>query len=178
MLYPAPLRDLLMHVALTDLYRAKWTYLIHDEWIRNLLKNRQDLTKENLERTRDLMDAHVRDCLVTGFEDLIDAVTLPDPGDRHVLAAAIRSGADVIVTFNLKHYPASALAKYGIEAQHPDEILSYQLDLASNLVCAAAKRHRASLRKHPKTVEDYLATLEAQGLAQTVAGLRRFSELI
>lgn len=167
-----------MHVAMTDLYRAKWTYMIHDEWIRNLLKNRPDLTKENLERTRDLMDAHVRDCLVTGFQDLIEAITLPDAGDRHVVAAAIRSGAGVIVTFNLKHYPESAIARYGIEAQHPDEFLGYQLDLASNLVCAAAKRHRANLKKPPKTVEEYLATLEAQGLAQTVAGLRKFSELI
>lgn len=51
--------------------------MIHDEWIRNLLKNRQDLTREKLERTRDLMDAHVRDSLVTGFEDLIDAVAVP-----------------------------------------------------------------------------------------------------
>jgi hypothetical protein len=167
-----------MHVALTDLYRAKWTYMIHDEWIRNLLKNRPDLTKESLERTRDLMDAHVRDCLVTGFQDLIEAITLPDAGDRHVVAAAICSDADVIVTFNLKHYPESAIARYGIEAQHPDEFLGYQLDLASNLVCVAAKRHRASLKKKPKTVEEYLATLEAQGLAQTVARLRKFSELI
>jgi predicted nucleic acid-binding protein len=167
-----------MHVALTDLYRAKWSYMIHDEWIRNLLKNRQDLSKENLERTRDLMDSHVRDCLVTGFEDIIESIQLPDPGDRHVVAAAIRSGADVIVTFNLKHFPESAISKYGIEAQHPDEFLNYQLDLASNLVCVAAKRHRASLKRHSKTVEEYLETLEAQGLPQTVAGLRKFSELI
>jgi hypothetical protein len=94
------------------------------------------------------------------------------------VAAAICSDAEVIVTFNLKHYPESAIARYGIEAQHPDEFLGYQLDLASNLVCVAAKRHRASLKKKPKTVEEYLATLEAQGLAQTVARLRKFSELI
>lgn len=63
-LYPGPLRDLLMHLALTDLYRAKWTDEIHDEWIRNVLANRVDLTKEMLERTRSLMNRHVRDCLV------------------------------------------------------------------------------------------------------------------
>lgn len=81
-LYPAPLRDLLMHVAMTDLYRAKWTDAIHDECTRNVLKDRPDSTPEQLQRTRDLMNAHVRDCLVTGYETLIDAITLQDPKDR------------------------------------------------------------------------------------------------
>ena len=81
-LYPAPLRDLLMQMALTDLYRARWSHMIHDEWMRNLLRNRPDLTRERLERTRERMDANSRDCLVIGFEDLIDTLELPDPGDR------------------------------------------------------------------------------------------------
>ena len=68
MLYPAPLRDLLMHLSMLDLFRAKWTLMIHDEWMSSLLRDRPDLSKEQLQRTRDLMDAHVRDCLVTGFE--------------------------------------------------------------------------------------------------------------
>ena len=55
-LYPAPLRDLLMRLALTDLFRAKWTNEIHEEWIRNLLKNRTDLKKEQLERIREMMN--------------------------------------------------------------------------------------------------------------------------
>jgi len=83
-LHPAPLRDLLMHLALTDLFRAKWTDAIHEEWIRSVLENRLDLTREQLERTRQLMNAHVRDCLVTNYEDLIPVLTLPDPDDRHV----------------------------------------------------------------------------------------------
>ena len=98
-----------MHLALTDLFRAKWTDDIHEEWMRSVLKNRPDLRREQLERTRDLMNAHVRDCLVTGYEDLIDSLALPDPDDRHVLAAAIRAGAEVIVTFNLKDFPPNAL---------------------------------------------------------------------
>ena len=177
-LYPAPLRDLLMHVAVTDLYRAKWTDAIHDEWIRNVLEDRPDLRPEQLHRTRDLMNAHVRDCLVTGYETLIDAVTLPDPNDRHVLAAAIRAGADLIVTFNLKDFPEENVKPYGIEAQHPDDFLTFQLDLAPDIVCAAGERHRASLKNPPMDAEKYLATLEAQALAQTVSGLRRFAELI
>lgn len=128
-----------MHVAMTDLYRAKWTDAIHDEWTRNVLKDRPDLTPEQLQRTRDLMNAHVRDCLVTGYETLIDAITLPDPKDRHVLAAAIRAGADVIVTFNLKDFPENDLKPYGIEAQHPDDFLTFQLDLAPNIVCACSQ---------------------------------------
>jgi hypothetical protein len=133
---------------------------------------------EQLQRTRELMNSNVRDGLVTGYETVIDAVTLPDPDARHVLAAAIRAGADLIVTFNLNDFPKKDLQPYGIEAQHPDDFLTYQLDLAPNIVCAAAKRHRASLKNPPKDVDEYLATLEAQGLAQTVLSLRRFSELI
>lgn len=73
-LYPAPLRDLLMHLALSDLYRARWSDLIHDEWTRNVLASRPDLTQDQLNRTRQLMNAHVRDSLVTGFEYLIPSI--------------------------------------------------------------------------------------------------------
>jgi predicted nucleic acid-binding protein len=125
-LYPAPVRDLLMELAVADLYRAKWSDAVHEEWIRALLLNRSDLTREQLERTRDLMNAHVRDALVVDFERLIDVVDLPDPNDRHVLAAAIRGRADLIVTANLKHFPLDMLGRWGIEAQHPDEFLTHQ----------------------------------------------------
>ena len=80
-----------MHLAMTGLFRARWTDQIHDEWIRNVLANRPDLKAEQLKRTRELMDAHALDCLVTGYEKLIAGLTLPDPDDRHVLAAAIRA---------------------------------------------------------------------------------------
>jgi len=134
-LYPAPLRDLLMHLAMTDLYRAKWTNEIHDEWMRNVLANRPDLIRTQLERTRELMNSNVRECLVDGYEKLIPALTLPDPNDRHVLAAAIRSSSSVIVTFNLKDFPAKILKEFGIEAQHPDDFLMHLLDLAPEIVC-------------------------------------------
>lgn len=92
-LYPAPLRDLLMWLALRDVVLARWTNEIHEEWIRSVLRNRPDLKPEQLERTRQLMDASVRDCLVTGHLSLIPGLDLPDPDDRHVLAAAIKAGA-------------------------------------------------------------------------------------
>jgi hypothetical protein len=88
-LYPAPLRDFLMRLALTDLYRARWTDMIHDEWTRNVLKQRPDRKAEDRERTRSLTNAHVRDSLVAGFEHLIPAVELPDEDDRHIVASAI-----------------------------------------------------------------------------------------
>lgn len=123
-LYPAPLRDLLLELAVSDVYRAKWSNAVHDEWINALLKSRDDLTRERLGRTRDLMNAHVRDAIVNDFDQLIGILELPDPNDRHVLAAAIKGRADVIVTGNLKDFPRSKLAPWGIEAQHPDEFLT------------------------------------------------------
>ncbi len=177
-LYPAPLRDLLMHQAMTDLFRARWTDQIHDEWMRSVLANRPDLKRQQLERTRDLMNAHVLDCLVTGYEGFIDGLQLPDPDDRHVLAAAIRAGADVIVTFNLDDFPDKILDPLGIEPQHPDVFVTHLLDLDAPAVCAAARRQRQSLKNPPKTVEEFLDCLTQQQLAQTTARLREFVALL
>src|SRR5215468_9497735 len=91
-LYPAPMRDLLIEVARTDIFKAKWSADIHREWIEALLRNDPQREREKLERTRTLMDGAVRDCLVTGYEPLIASITLPDDGDRHVVAAAIAGG--------------------------------------------------------------------------------------
>jgi hypothetical protein len=90
-LYPAPLRDLLIELAQTGLFRAKWSDRILDECFSSLLEKRKDLRPENLSRTRTLMNLAVRDVLVQGYEDLIEGLDLPDPDDRHVLAQ--RSGA-------------------------------------------------------------------------------------
>lgn len=171
-LYPAELRNLLMHLAVTGLFRAKWSADVHEEWISSLLKNRHDLTRDKLERTRMLMDKHAIDALVIGYEDLIPGLQLPDPNDRHVLAAAIRGQANVIVTMNLRDFPSDVLAPFGIEAQHPDEFILHLLDLAPGSVVAAAENHRQGLKNPPKTVSEYLETLERQGLIQTVSVLR------
>lgn len=177
-LYPAPLRDLLLQLALTDRFRAKWTDAIHDEWIRNVLKDRSDLTAKQLQRTRELMDSHVRDCLVDGYESLIAGLSLPDVDDRHVLAAAIHARADVIVTYNLRDFPAAVLKPYGLEAQHPDDFIYHLSDLASEDVALSARRCRERLRNPPKTTEEYLSILESQRLPQTVAFLRQMDGLI
>ncbi len=171
-LYPAPLRDFLMWLALTDLFKARWTDEIHDEWIRNLLKNRSDLTLEKLTKTKNLMNINIRDCLVDGYQAFIPTLTLPDPGDQHVLAAAIRCKADVIVTFNEKDFPKEYLRLYGVEAQHPDEFIKHLLDLNPRMIGQAAENHRRTLKNPPKTKEEYLKTLLKQGLPQTVLVLR------
>lgn len=171
-LHSATIRDLLMRLALTDLYRAKWSRDIHEEWMRSILRRRPDIGRETLEHVRDLMDAHVRDCLVDGYEELVPALTLPDPNDRHVLAAAIRGQADVIVTYNLRDFPASTVSQYGIEAQHPDEFIGHLIDLDASKVLVAVREQRAALRNPPVDASPFVQRLEACKLTRTAAFLR------
>ena len=142
------------------------------------VKGNRNLSAERLARTRSLMNEAVRDCLVTGFEDLIASLSLPDPDDRHVLAAAIHSGAEMIVTFNLSDFPADELSKYDIQAQHPDDLLVSLLDIAPGPVYAAIRDQRESLRNPPKTGEELLAALEKSGLVKSVAHFRQSNEQI
>ncbi len=177
-LYPAPLRDFLLQLACAGLFRAQWTNAIHDEWIRNLLEERPDLEPAALARTRQLMNQAVPDCLIENYESLIQGLELPDPDDRHILAAAIRSSADVIVTFNLSDFPEDALAVYGIEPQHPDEFIGYLIDLAPEAVCIAAKMCRQRLKKPPFTVQEYVDCLARRQLASTASFLEKNAGLI
>lgn len=177
-LYPAPLRDLFIRLAQAGLVRARWTDAIHEEWVRNVLKDNPALSAGRLARTRTLMNEAVRDCLVTGYEGLIDSLTLPDRDDRHVLAAAIHAGAEVIVSFNLKDFPDNVLAGYGVRAVHPDEFLMSLFEAAPGPICGAVKQQREALRNPPKTAEELLTTLENHGLVQTVARLRPFIDLL
>jgi len=124
------------------------------------------------------MDASVRDAKVFGYEELIEGLVLPDLDDRHVLAAAIKAGADAIVTFNLKDFPRAVLSKYDIEAIHPDEFIYSQIDLVSAIACGAIKRQRESLKNPPKAKDEFLAILQKQQLPQTVSALRGYIELI
>ena len=177
-LYPAPLRDLFLQLAVTDLFKGKWTADIHREWMEALLRNEPHRNRADLERTRDLIDKATRDSLVTGYGDLIDTLSLPDPDDRHVLAAAIVGRCDVIVTQNLKDFPETALAPFAIEVQHPDEFLCNHFSLAPGIVCGAVRKVRARLQRPPYTVAEYLAVLSRQGLVATVGELQSFADLL
>ena len=121
------------------------------------------------------MDKHSEDALVAGYEDLINSLRLSDPDDRHVLAAPIRGRVDVIVTYNLRHFPAESFAPLGIEAQHPDDFVRNLFDLSPGLVLDAARRHRDSLTRPSKTLVEYLEMLDREGLGETAAVLRDYT---
>ncbi len=178
-LYPAPLRDFLMRLALTGLFQARWSAEIQDEWIRNVLRDRQgEITPAQLSRTRELMEKAIPDSVIEGYSHLIPSLTLPDPDDRHVLAAAIVAHADVIVTFNLKDFPLEELAKYNVEAIHPDAFAMAQIGLSRPKVCEAVQKQRAALKNPPKTAAEFLDDLERQGLPLTAADLRDYATLL
>jgi hypothetical protein len=167
-----------MWLGLSGRFRARWSAQIHEEWKRNLLKNRSDLSAAQLERTSSLMDKAIPDALITGHETLIAGLVLPDPDDRHVLAAAIRCNASVIVTFNEKDFPAAALAVYGIETQHPDEFADNLFNLDNAAVVAAAQRQRRNLKNPSVDVDQYLDTLLRQGLVQTTKSLASYRTIL
>lgn len=110
------------------------------------------------------MNRAVADCIVVGYEGLIDGLTLPDPDDRHVLAAAIRTGAQMVVTFNLKDFPGEVLAAYGIEAKHPDEFIIDQIGLAPGALVNVVGEQAQSLKNPPRMVPELLDMLRDCGL--------------
>ncbi len=160
-LYSAALRDLVLSLAANGLYRPVWSELIHDEWMRNLITNQGGgaSIQAYAARTRQRMDAIFPDALIDGFQALIAGLTLPDAKDRHVLAAAIHAGAAVIVTYNLRDFPASELAKFGIEAWHPDEFVEFLLNVELDAALDAIREHRARLRQPPKSQSEYIDML-------------------
>lgn len=170
-LYPGTLRDVLIRVAMAGMVQAKWTDQILDETFDNLKADRPDLDSAKLDETRRRMMSAVRDCLVRDYEPLIPAMDLPDPDDRHVLAAAVKSQAQVIVTWNLTDFPQDRLARWNVEAKSPDDFLLDQIDLDRDTVRAAVT-DIASAWHGEATAEDVLASLEQDRLYLTVAALR------
>jgi len=170
-LYSAPIRDLLMQLAKQDVFQARWSDDIHEEWIRSVLVERTDLTAAQLARTRALMEKHLCDARVTGYAELLSSLTLPDPDDRHVLAAAIVGGATVIITFNLKDFPDSLTAPYDCKAVHPDEFL---LDIAVGApeqMIQAVRAILERLRDPPMSLDQYVDVLSRVGLPRIADAL-------
>ncbi|MEZ2388107.1 PIN domain-containing protein [bacterium RCC_150] len=173
-LYPSMLRDLLIRVAQAGLVRARWTEAILDETFRNLKQNRPDLDPAKLDRTRELMCAAVPDCIVDDYQPLEEVfMGLPDPGDAHVMAAALKVQAQVIVTNNLKHFPAEVLGRWGIEAKHPDDFLMDQFYLDAVELHVAVRNMSEAYRNPPLGVDDVLDRLESEGMPQIASALRR-----
>jgi predicted nucleic acid-binding protein len=171
-LYPSTLRDLLIRIAQAGLVQAKWTDRILDEMFDNLMANRPDLRPAALARTRELRNEAVRDCLVTGYEPIIAGLDLPDPDDRHVLAAAVRAHAQVIVTKNLKDFRAGSLALWDVESKHPDDFVLEQIDLNPAAITAALHAVADSWRNQPRHADEVLEHLETAGLPASAAVLR------
>ena len=166
-LYPNLLRDVLIRLHLHGLVRAHWTDRILDEMFRNLAQNRPDLPADKLARTRKLMCDAIPDVLVEGYEPLEPAFDLPDPDDRHVLGAAVKAGAQVIVTENLRDFPDYGLSPWGVEAKSPDDFSS------TSTTWTVALRNIGddivATRARGDSFDDVLAELRSNGLAETAS---------
>jgi predicted nucleic acid-binding protein len=164
--------DLILSLGVAELFRPRWTNQIHDEWMRNLLANRPNLDPTKIERRRQQMDEAIDDCLVEGYEYLVPELNLPDHDDCHVLAAAIHVQAQVILTYNQRHFPQQGLAPYGITAQHPDDFWAALVERFSQAVCETLEAMRARKTRPPLSRAEILRTLEHQQLPKFVAALR------
>lgn len=165
-IYPAPLRDLLFSIAAEEVFQPLWTKQINEEWVRNLLQNRPDLSRSQLRRTCDLMNKAFPMALVEDYENLISKLELPDPDDRHVLAAAIKSEATILVTFNLKDFQHDYVDRIGVEVKHPDHFLCTLFERKPDSCVTAFKKMHARLKHPPIPKEMLLDTLTVNGLKQ------------
>jgi predicted nucleic acid-binding protein len=163
-LYPFHLRNLLVQCAVDRLVDARWSQEIHDEWIRNLVAKRPALSAERLTRTRDLMDQVLPDANVAGHLVHVSKINLPDPDDRHVVAAGIEARASAIVTWNVRDFPAAALRQFGLRKVSPDAFLMELYAAVPDLVIAATANARANLSASPQSAADYVEALRRQKL--------------
>lgn len=170
-LYPFQLRNLLVQLAADRLVDARWSDEIHDEWIRNLLANEPRLARARLEATRDLMDRVLPQARVTGYAGRIPAITLPDPGDRHVVAAGAEAGASMIVTWNVRDFPATELRRHGLRRATPDAFLTELHHAMPDAVAASVENARRNLNISLVSETAYLEMLHRQGLKRFVSTL-------
>lgn len=171
-LYPAPLRDLLLSLADEGLYKPKWSVEIQEEWLGNLLANRPDLREAQLLSITHAMNTAFPDSDVENYESLIPNINLPDADDRHVVAVAIRSKANVIVTYNLKDFPPSVTDQYDVEIQHPDVFLSNVFDLNPDKAKDAFKKLVKRLKNPPKSYSEVFETLRKSDLKIVIQKLK------
>jgi hypothetical protein len=172
-LYPFHLRNIVVQAAVDRLVEARWTDEIHNEWIRNLAAETPTIPIERLQTTRRLMNDALPGATISGYGDLVPTVSLPDPDDRHVVAAAIAGGASIIVTWNLRDFPTTALEKYGLRRQTPDAFLAGLYDDVPDLVIGSLANARRNLNKSRVSASDFIDILNHQKLTQLVTRLRK-----
>lgn len=171
-LVPIAQADTLLCLAAADLYRPLWSTRILDEAVRALETIHTDMKESGTARARaDTVNVAFDDACVDGWERLVDTIDLPDENDRHVVAAAIHGRADLIITANLKDFPATALNRFHLEAQSPDEFLLNQLD--PDRVMTSLRVQAAATRNPALTVADVLERLKRCGAHEFAASARR-----
>ena len=172
-LYPFHLRNIVVQTAVDRLVEARWTDEIHEEWIRNLAANAPAISIERLQITRNLMNAALPHALIAPYDEHIGAVTLPDPNDRHVVAAGIASRASVILTWNLRDFPEKELRKHGLSRQTPDAFLADLFDSAPELTTASLANARRNLNMTRVSAPAFVDILKTQKLIQLSARLAK-----
>jgi hypothetical protein len=164
-LYPFHLRNILIQAATDHLVAARWTDEIDDEWMRNLASARA-VPMAKLQRLRQFMNETLPAAMVTEYEGHVAAVNLPDPDDRHVVAAGIAAGATLILTWNLRHFPAKELQKFGLDRQTPDDFLSCLYDEVPEVVIGSLAKSRRNLTRTNVSASDFIKILDGQRLVQ------------
>lgn len=162
-LVPVTLADTLLRLAEADLYRPLWSTAILDEVHQAIEIIHPELADGRAHRRLDAMRGAFEDACVMDWEALVDAIVLPDPKDRHVVAAAQRGRADLIVTMNSKDFPEEQLQALALEVQHPDEFLLNQLDLDPEITIRTLKDQAAAGQNPTITVPSLLERLSRCG---------------
>jgi predicted nucleic acid-binding protein len=163
-LVPNALCDTLLRLAEAGFYRPLWSERILDETKYAILKAHPDLDEPRIDARIAAMSGAFDDAMVIGWEQTCAGLDLPDDNDRHVLAAAIKGGAQSLVTFNLKDFPDHSLAATDVEVVHPDEFLLDQLDLFPGLALQVITEQAADLNDPPSDVAGVLNRLERCGV--------------
>jgi predicted nucleic acid-binding protein len=160
--------DTLLSVAEAGVYRPLWSPMVMAELERNLA--RRGLGEKQIRHRVDQMNSAFPGALVTGYDALIGEMA-NDPKDRHVLAAAVRGGAEILVTENLRDFPGDAVRFYNIDVVSQDTFLLDLLDLRPADVLAALRSQISRYHREPRTIESLLAILGGEG-----SGCARFAQ--
>ena len=164
-IYPLEVRDVLLWFAHFDLYVPKWTVDIHREW--DAVMERKGVDKEERRKRCEAIDTAFPFARVINYQPLIEQLNLPDDNDNHVLAAAIKVNANLIVTNNLKHFPENYLATFGLSVKSADDFLADIVDLDTE-TSLKAFRTLVSYRRNPE-MDDFqvLDAMRRNGLIDT-----------
>jgi len=170
-LYPATLNDTILRIAECGAFRPHWSPDVLAELRRNLVKI-PTVSASRAEHRVEAMRLAFEDALVTGYEALTPVMTC-HPKDAHVLAAAVVSDCQVIVTYNLKDFPPDSLAGHDVQVVHPDDFLLDQLDLYPRAVVAALAAQVAESARPALTPLALLDSLRRCGVPRFAAEVRR-----